>query len=255
LTAARDKGLELTPVKDFVNISGQGIQGNLEGQTYQIGNRAYIEAGGFDIPAEHRTDLSYATKIWLADQNRVLGTFYIADTLKPEAREVVQKLRDMGIEPVMISGDNIDTAQAVAKLCGITQVRANVLPGDKVKAIKELQNQYGAVAMVGDGINDAPALKTADIGIAMGQGTDIAIEAADITIVRSDLRSLPKAINLSKATFRKISQNLFWAFFYNLIAIPLAILGLLHPVIAEIAMASSSLTVVTNANLLKRSRI
>lgn len=255
LSAAKAKGLDLIPVQDFVNISGQGIHGVLEGRKYLIGNRNFILSAGLEPPEEQRTDIRHATRIWLADQDRVLGIFYIADTLKPEAKDVVRDLRAMGIEPVMVSGDNLETAQAVADLCGITQLRANVLPQDKVEAVKDLRKQFGAVAMVGDGINDAPALKAADIGIAMGQGTDIAIEAADITIVRSDLRSLLKAINLSRATFRKIRQNLFWAFFYNLIAIPLAIMGLLHPVIAEIAMASSSLTVVTNANLLKRSRI
>ncbi|HRY84018.1 MAG TPA: heavy metal translocating P-type ATPase, partial [Candidatus Cloacimonadota bacterium] len=226
LSAAKAKGLDLIPVQDFVNISGQGIHGVLEGRKYLIGNRNFILSAGLEPPEEQRTDMKHATRIWLADQDRVLGIFYIADTLKPEAKDVVRDLRAMGIEPVMVSGDNLETAQAVADLCGITQLRANVLPQDKVEAVKDLRKQFGAVAMVGDGINDAPALKAADIGIAMGQGTDIAIEAADITIVRSDLRSLLKAINLSRATFRKIRQNLFWAFFYNLIAIPLAIMGL-----------------------------
>jgi len=155
----------------------------------------------------------------------------------------------------MISGDNETTANAMARLCGINHVLANVLPADKANKIKELQAQGLVVGMVGDGINDAPALKQADIGFAMGLGTDIAIESADITLLRSELSLIPKAINLSIKTFAKIRQNLFWAFFYNLIAIPLAAFGILHPVIAEIAMASSSVTVVTNANLLKRSLI
>lgn len=255
LNAARKKGLEPIPVKDFRNVSGLGVEGWLEGKKYLLGNQDFLEAAGIPVPSADKPELNYATQVRLADEQKVLGIFYLADTLKPEAKEVVKQLREMGIEPVMISGDKLETAQAIAELCGITELRANVLPEAKVQAIRDLQAKWGAVAMVGDGINDAPALKAADIGIAMGQGTDIAIEAADITIVRSDLRSLIKAINLSRATFRKIRQNLFWAFFYNLIAIPLAVLGLLHPVIAEIAMAGSSLTVVTNANLLKRSKI
>ena len=194
---------------------------------------------------------SYASQVWLADHSRVLATFYIADGIRPEAAEVVKTLKSMGIEPIMLSGDKQETAQAIANQVGIARFFAQALPEHKANMIKTLQKEYGRVAMVG-GINDAPALKTADIGIAMGQGTDIAIEAADITIVRDDLRSLPLAVELSIQTFRKIRQNLFWAFFYNLIAIPLAVLGILHPIIAEIAMASSSVTVVTNANLLRR---
>jgi Cu+-exporting ATPase len=185
----------------------------------------------------------------------VLGALLIADKIKEEAREVVAQLKSLNIKPVMISGDNARTARAIADQCGIDIVLAEVLPKDKADEVRKLQAQYGPVAMVGDGINDAPALKAADIGIAMGQGTDIAIEAADITIVRNNLQSLITAINLSNQTFKKIKQNLFWAFFYNLIAIPLAVFGVLHPVVAESAMAISSVSVVTNANLLKRKKI
>lgn len=196
----------------------------------------------------------HASRVYLADQHKVLGIFLIADTLKPEASSVVRGLKDKGIKTIMISGDNRQTAAAIAAQAGIDEFIAEVLPADKADHVKNLQVRYGCVAMVGDGINDAPALKQADIGIAMGQGTDIAIETADITIVRSDLQALLAAVNLSVMTFNKIKQNLFWAFFYNLIAIPLAVFGLLHPVIAEIAMATSSITVVSNANLLKRKR-
>jgi len=192
---------------------------------------------------------------YLASDDTVLGCLLVADTVKPEAASVINELKKMEIIPVMLSGDNSTVAQAIAKQCGIERVFANVLPADKVAYVRNLQQEFGAVAMVGDGINDAPALKQADIGIAMGKGTDIAMEAADITIVRNDLTALLKAINLSRATFKKIKQNLFWAFFYNLIAIPLAVLGVLHPVIAEIAMAISSLTVVTNANMLRQAKI
>jgi len=158
----------------------------------------------------------------------------------------------MGFQVVLISGDNERTVRAVAGELGIDRVLAEVLPRDKQAEIERLQGQVGRVAMVGDGINDAPALAQADVGIAIGTGTDVAIEASDVTIVRGELETVVTAIRLSRATFRKIRQNLFWAYGYNVVAIPLAILGLLHPVIAEACMAGSSITVVTNANLLRR---
>jgi len=190
--------------------------------------------------------------VYVCREKQVLGWFEIADRLKPEAGQVVQELKRLGIRPIMLSGDNQAVAKAIARECGIEHVLAEILPQDKAAQVSNLKQQLGVVAMLGDGINDAPALKTADVGIAMGQGTEIAMEAADITIVRNDLTALLTAIKLSRATLQTIRQNLFWAFFYNLIAIPLAVLGLLHPVIAEMAMATSSVTVVTNANLLKR---
>ncbi|HLV09160.1 MAG TPA: HAD-IC family P-type ATPase, partial [Halanaerobiales bacterium] len=156
---------------------------------------------------------------------------------------------------VMLTGDNERTARAIAGKLGIDRVVAGVLPDGKADEIKELQKKHGMIAMVGDGINDAPALTQADVGIAIGTGTDIAIESSDITLVRGELSAVVTAVKLSRATFRKIKQNLFWAFIYNTVAIPLAVMGLLHPVIAEIAMATSSISVVTNANLLRRADI
>jgi P-type Cu+ transporter len=259
LKAAKEKSLELISLQDFRSTAGKGISARLDGKTYFLGSADFIgeqikgaKAVILELPL---APYSHATHVFMSDEEQLLGCLLVADTVKPEAALVVKQLRQMGIMSVMLSGDNETVAKAIAKQCGIEKVLSNVLPEDKAIQIRNLQQQLGAVAMVGDGINDAPALKQADIGIAMGQGTDIAMEAADITIVRSELTALIKAIRLSRATFRKIKQNLFWAFFYNLVAIPLAVTGLLHPVIAEMAMATSSVTVVTNANLLRKVRL
>jgi Cu+-exporting ATPase len=179
------------------------------------------------------------------------GILALADTLKEDSVKAIEELELMGIETGMITGDNQRTAEAIAVKAGISRVLADVLPDGKVDEIKRLQSDGRIVAMVGDGINDAPALKQANVGIAIGTGTDIAIEASDVTLVRGDLSAVVSVVKLSIATFRKIRQNLFWAYFYNTIAIPAAFLGFLHPVIAEAAMATSSINVVTNANLLR----
>ncbi len=259
INAARAKNISNLEVKDFKAETGLGISGRIDGQSYFLGNATYLKENELSysqtLDNQEDSSISYASPIFVFDTVKVLGIMYVADQVKEEAREVVNQLKALKIAPIMISGDNVKTAKAIAAQCGIDNYLANVLPKDKATEVQKLQAKYGAVAMVGDGINDAPALKAADIGIAMGQGTDIAIEAADITIVRNNLLSLITAINLSNQTFRKIKQNLFWAFFYNLIAIPLAIFGILHPVVAESAMAISSISVVTNANLLKRKKI
>ncbi|MEK6793042.1 MAG: HAD-IC family P-type ATPase, partial [Nanoarchaeota archaeon] len=185
---------------------------------------------------------------------KVIGAIAVADAIKEDSLEAIGRLNAHGYRSVMITGDNERTAMAIASQVGIKEVIANVLPEDKAKKVEELQKS-GFVAFIGDGINDAPALKQSNVGIAMGTGTDIAIEAGDIVLVKGSLVGVVEAINLSKATFKKIKQNLFWAFAYNVVAIPLAVAGFLHPVVAEIAMALSSITVVTNANLLRRKKI
>jgi Cu+-exporting ATPase len=249
------KGFELSELiarEDFISMPGKGVKGKINGKQYLLGNADFLQEEGIALPSFEDETLDYATQIGLATDRELLAWFYLADTIKDNAPQVIAELKGRGIKTIMISGDQTKTAIAIAEKCGIQEVLAPVLPGDKAMKIKELQSKDLIVGMVGDGINDAPALKQADIGFAMGLGTDIAIETADITLLRNDLKLIPLAIDLSQKTFAKIKQNLFWAFFYNLIAIPLAAFGVLHPVIAEMAMAFSSVTVVTNANLLKR---
>lgn len=256
VAAGREQGLDLGEPKNFMAMTGKGVAGEIEGRKILAGSRRLLA----DLSAEAEAAMAALeqegkTAMLVAAEEKVLGLVAVADTIKEESAAVIVQLEKMGLKTAMVTGDNQRTAEAIGKKAGIGQALAEVLPAGKVEAIKKLQEQGLKVAMVGDGINDAPALTQADVGLAIGTGTDIAIEAADITLVSGNLQAVVSAVRLSRATFRKIRQNLFWAFLYNSIAIPLAILGLLHPLIAEIAMATSSITVVGNANLLRRSKL
>lgn len=257
---AEDEGLELLKLEKFEAITGRGIKGEVEGQnTVLIGNRKLMDEEGIDYsnlePELRRLEEEAKTAMLVAKNKKCVGVVAEADTLKEDSVEAIAELEKLGLQTTMLTGDNRRTGDTIARKVGISKVLAEVLPDKKVAEIQRLQKEVGLVAMVGDGINDAPALTQANVGIAIGTGTDIAIEAGDIVLVRGNLSDVVKAVKLSRATFRKIKQNLFWAFFYNVVMIPFAMLGLAHPVIAEIAMAASSITVVTNANLLRRTNI
>ena len=238
---------------------GMGIVGEVDGQRVSVGSARLLREEGIpeeDIArVERRFGDAARTIAWVAAGGRLLGAIAIADPVKEDARETLLELSRRGFRTVMLTGDHEAVAAAVAEHLGIDDFRAGLLPADKVDAVWQLRAEGHTVAFVGDGINDAPALKAADVGIAVGTGTDIAIEAADITLVQGDLRSVVRATKLARATFRKIRENLFWAYVYNVVAIPVAFLGLLHPVLAEAAMALSSISVVTNANRLRRARL
>jgi P-type Cu+ transporter len=256
---AKDRDIDVAKVSDFEAITARGVKGTVDGKTVRVGTpRLAEESGiGFDHLAEHfeRLESEGKTTFLVMVDDEAVGVIAVADTLKDDSKDAIAQLKAMGMKPVMITGDNERTARAIAEQVGIDDVRAGVLPEGKVDAVRELQKETGEpVAMVGDGINDAPALKQANVGIAIGAGADVAIEAADVTLVRGELSAVVEAVHLSRATFRKIVQNLFWAWFYNVVAIPIAAIGLLHPMIGVIAMTASSLSVIGNSILLRRTR-
>jgi len=257
--SAHERNVELSQVKSFKAVRGKGVSATVGKRKVLVGNRLFMREAEVDSTSIENKLEEFEdegkTAVLVAVDGKLAGVCAVADVLKEDSVKAIAELKKLGYEIVMLTGDNPRTANAIAEKVGINKVLAEVLPDQKVDQIRRLQSQVGMVAMVGDGINDAPALTQANIGIAIGTGTDIAIEAGDIILVRGDLSSVVSAIKLSKATFRKIKQNLFWAFIYNTIAIPIAVFGLLHPVIAEAAMATSSVSVVTNANLLRRANI
>ena len=255
INKAKELNIKLEDVKNFSAISGMGIKGIIDKDECLVGNirlfndNPQIEENIKDI---ERLEEEANTVIIIGTTKEILGIIAIADEIKPEAKDVILALEKMDIKTIMITGDNEKTAKAIAKKANISNVVAQVLPEGKVETIKKLQDEYGLVAMVGDGINDAPSLKQANVGISLGSGTDIAIESSDVTIVSGNLISVVKALVLSREIFKKIKQNYFWAWFYNALAIPFAALGLLHPMIGALAMSLSSLNVIYNSLRLKK---
>jgi P-type Cu+ transporter len=252
-------GLAVPDSETFEAIPGHGVRVGLRGKEILIGNRKLMEDIG--VPVEDREDVISGleekgnTVMIVAEDGRLRGLIAVADTVKEFAEDVVKGLKAEGVQVIMLTGDNERTAKAIGLKVGIDRIIANVLPGDKAKVIKNLQAEGKVVAMVGDGINDSPALAQSDIGIAIGSGSDVAKETGGIILVKDDLRDVIRSIKLSRATMKKIKQNLFWALFYNTTVIPIAAFGLLNPIIAAAAMALSSLSVVTNSALLKRVKI
>ncbi len=263
---AKEQGLDLAGVEDFDALSGQGVRAKQDGQEILIGNKRLMESWGLDLtPVQVSAEVlaeQGKTLMFVAQGGKIIGLMALADTLREHSLEAVAELKRLGLEVVMLTGDNQQTAQAIGRQLQLNRVIAEVLPQDKTEQIRKLQAEGKKVAMVGDGINDAPALAQADVGIAIGTGTDVAMEASDITLIRDDLRTILTAIKLSRKTIRTIRQNLFWAFFYNVLGIPIAagILYpfwgiLLNPILASAAMAFSSVSVVSNSLRLRRFKI
>ncbi len=252
---AREMGITVSDADSYETVAGRGIKAGYMRRTVFVGSRTFMRESGMEIDSIEDSIKKFEeegkTTVIVAYGNRTIGIIAVADTLKENSKEAVEELRRTGKEVVMITGDNERVANAIARQVGIENVLAQVLPGDKAGEIKKLQQQGKVVAMVGDGINDSPALAQADIGIAIGSGSDVAKETGGIILIRNDLRDVVSAIKLSKATMKKIKQNLFWALIYNSVGIPIAAFGLLNPIIAAAAMALSSLSVVSNSALLK----
>jgi Cu2+-exporting ATPase len=263
---ARDRAIDVHAAQAFETIPGKGVKAVVDGRELYMGGPAMLELLGVSVPEKLKEAVTRASErgqasIYLAERSRVLAAFALADVVRPESKEAVQALHEKRIEVVMMTGDARAVAQAVASELGIDEVFAEVLPDQKASKIEQLKAAGKRVAMVGDGVNDAPALVTADVGIAIGAGTDVAVEAGDIVLVRSDPRDVPRIIELSRASYRKMIQNLWWAAGYNIVAIPLAagVLALrgivLSPAIGAVLMSASTVIVAVNAQLLRRAKL
>ncbi|CAG1001245.1 partial Copper-exporting P-type ATPase, partial [Methanosarcinales archaeon] len=268
LKGAKERGIEIPDAESFKAIPGRGIEVKSGGKRVLVGTRKLMTENNMDIKSLNsrmeELETQGKTAMLVSSDNEIVGIIAVADTLKEHSKEAVNELHKMGFTVAMITGDNRRTADAIAKQVGIDIVLSEVLPEEKATQIKKLQAEGKKVAMVGDGINDAPALMQSDVGIAIGSGTDVAIESAQIVLIKSDVRDVAKAIRLSRLTLNKIKQNLFWAFFYNTVGIPIAagILYpltnppfLLNPALAAAAMATSSVSVTLNTLLMKRIKL
>jgi Cu+-exporting ATPase len=269
--AAEEQGLTLAQPQDFTSLSGMGIRAEVEGRAVAIGNLRLMQDSGADLngfEAEaSRLQGEAKTAMWLAIGGEAAGLIAVADVIKEGSREAIAEMRRLGVHVAMITGDNQATADAIAAEAGVDAVYAEVLPAEKAAYVRQMQEEGHVVGMVGDGINDAPALAQADVGIAIGTGTDVAMETADVTLMRGDLRTVPQALRLSRASIRTIKENLFWAFGYNTVLIPIAagalagaawapdVIRQLHPILAAFAMAFSSVSVVSNSLRLRRVKI
>jgi Cu+-exporting ATPase len=263
--AAAERKLSLGPVAEFSSHTGSGVTGNVHGREVAVGNAQLMRELGVvidDLSEAGSPTVPGSSELYVAIDGQLAGVIVLSDSVRPTSREAVQKLQAMRVDVHLLTGDRLAAAEAIAKEIGVSRVVAEVLPQDKVAEVRRLQALGRVVAMVGDGINDAPALAQSDVGISMPKGTDIAIEASDIALMRSDLRGVPAAISLSRKTMATMKQNLFWAFVYNVIGIPIAagvlypVTGLmLSPIIASAAMALSSVSVVTNSLRLRHVRI
>jgi Cu2+-exporting ATPase len=266
LASAREMGIGVPRSQEFASMPGVGVRAVVEGRAVQVGGPALLRMLGAELPpdlhqAAEAAAASAQSATYLVEDGRVLATFAIADAFRPESLEAINRLHARGLKVAMVTGDSKAVADAVARELGIDQAFAEVLPEDKVAKVEQLQAQGQRVAMVGDGVNDAPALLTADVGIAIGAGTDVAVEAGDVVLVRSDPRDVPAIIELSEATYRKMIQNLWWAAGYNVIAIPLAagVLApwgfVLSPAVGAVLMSLSTVIVAINAQLLRRAAL